>query len=137
MQSFPGTCIFEVGTLFRCRVKLKKVEPGGCQALGSCLMQIRKLATVKVVIYLRCGSARVFCEVYMVFISAVNPLKSSVSLPKFSLAEILPWAIFIGLLLMLGIYFVGVEQGATAIFKGAYVHEFVHDSRHMLGFPCH
>lgn len=73
----------------------------------------------------------------MAYSSAVNPLESGVSLPKFSPAEILPWAIFIGLLLMLAIYFVGVEQGATAIFKGAYVHEFVHDSRHMLGFPCH
>jgi hypothetical protein len=51
--------------------------------------------------------------------------------------EILPWAIFGGLLLMIGIYFVGVEEGATAIFDGMYVHEFVHDGRHLLGFPCH
>ena len=48
-----------------------------------------------------------------------------------------PWAIFGGLILMLAIYFVGAEQGATSIFKGMYVHEFVHDSRHLLGFPCH
>jgi hypothetical protein len=32
---------------------------------------------------------------------------------------------------------VGVEEGATAIFPGMYVHEFVHDGRHLLGFPCH
>ncbi|MGB6255277.1 MAG: CbtB-domain containing protein [Bradyrhizobium sp.] len=51
--------------------------------------------------------------------------------------EILPWAIFSGLLLLLGIYFVGVEEGALAIFNGMYVHEFVHDGRHLLGFPCH
>jgi hypothetical protein len=51
--------------------------------------------------------------------------------------EILPWAIFSGLLLVLGIYFVGVEEGAMAIFNGMYVHEFVHDGRHLLGFPCH
>jgi Probable cobalt transporter subunit (CbtB) len=51
--------------------------------------------------------------------------------------EILPWAIFGGLLLMLGLYFVGAEQGATALFSGAYLHEFVHDGRHLLGFPCH
>jgi hypothetical protein len=51
--------------------------------------------------------------------------------------EILPWAIFGGLLLLLAIYFVGAEQGATAIFPGMYVHEFVHDGRHLLGFPCH
>jgi cobalt transporter subunit CbtB len=24
-----------------------------------------------------------------------------------------------------------------AIFPGMYVHEFVHDGRHLLGFPCH
>jgi hypothetical protein len=51
--------------------------------------------------------------------------------------EILPWAIFAGLLLVLAIYFVGAEQGATSIVNGMYVHEFVHDGRHLLGFPCH
>jgi hypothetical protein len=53
------------------------------------------------------------------------------------LGEVLPWAVFCGLLLILGIYFVGVEQGATTLFNGALVHEFVHDGRHLLGFPCH
>jgi hypothetical protein len=51
--------------------------------------------------------------------------------------EWLPWAIFAGLLLMLAIYFVGAEEGATSIISGMYVHEFVHDGRHLLGFPCH
>jgi hypothetical protein len=51
--------------------------------------------------------------------------------------EALPWVIFVGLILMLAIYFVGAEEGATSIVKGMYVHEFVHDSRHLLGFPCH
>ncbi len=51
--------------------------------------------------------------------------------------EILPWAIFGGLLLLLAIYFVGAEEGATSIIPGMYVHEFVHDGRHLLGFPCH
>jgi hypothetical protein len=53
------------------------------------------------------------------------------------LSEALPWLVFGGLLLLLGVYFVGAEQGATSIFKGMYVHEFVHDGRHLLGFPCH
>jgi hypothetical protein len=52
-------------------------------------------------------------------------------------AQVLPWAVFAGLILMLAIYFVGAEQGATSIVKGMYVHEFVHDGRHLLGFPCH
>jgi hypothetical protein len=54
-----------------------------------------------------------------------------------SLREWLPWAIFAGLLLLLAIYFVGAEQGATSLISGRYVHEFVHDGRHLLGFPCH
>ena len=53
------------------------------------------------------------------------------------LREILPWAVFGGLMLLLALYFVGAEQGATSIFPGMYVHEFVHDGRHLLGFPCH
>ncbi|GAB7125509.1 CbtB-domain containing protein [Silvimonas sp. JCM 19000] len=49
----------------------------------------------------------------------------------------LPWAVFGGLLALLALYFVGSEQGATALFQGTYIHEFVHDGRHLLGFPCH
>ena len=51
--------------------------------------------------------------------------------------EILPWAIFGRLLMIIAIYFVGTEEGAMALFSGGYVHEFVHDARHLLGFPCH
>ena len=51
--------------------------------------------------------------------------------------EILPWGIFIAVLGLLLVYFVGTEQGATSIISGHYVHEFVHDGRHLLGFPCH
>ena len=54
-----------------------------------------------------------------------------------SVREWLPWAIFAGLILLLAIYFVGAEQGATSLISGRYVHEFVHDGRHLLGFPCH
>jgi hypothetical protein len=35
-------------------------------------------------------------------------------------------------------YFIGVDQGATSLFgSDMRIHEFVHDSRHFLGFPCH
>ena len=37
----------------------------------------------------------------------------------------------------LGYYFIGFDQGATSVFGGAMVHEFVHDARHFIGFPCH
>ncbi|BBZ78003.1 cobalt transporter [Mycolicibacterium anyangense] len=39
---------------------------------------------------------------------------------------------------LLVLYFVGVDQGATSVFgDNMYIHEFVHDARHLLGFPCH
>jgi hypothetical protein len=50
--------------------------------------------------------------------------------------EVVPWAIF-GIVLLLAVYFVGAEEGATSLIRGMYVHEFVHDGRHLLGFPCH
>jgi len=50
---------------------------------------------------------------------------------------ILPWAVFGGLLALLAIYFVGAEQGATSLVSGMYIHEFVHDGRHFMAFPCH
>ncbi|MEJ0018713.1 MAG: CbtB-domain containing protein [Acetobacteraceae bacterium] len=53
------------------------------------------------------------------------------------LREVLPWAAFGGLLALLLIYFISTEQGALALFAGTGVHEFVHDGRHLLGFPCH
>jgi hypothetical protein len=35
-------------------------------------------------------------------------------------------------------YFIGIDEGATSVFGNSMViHEFVHDSRHFLGFPCH
>jgi hypothetical protein len=51
--------------------------------------------------------------------------------------EVLPWAILGGLALALAYYFVGAEQGATSLVSGMGIHEFVHDARHLLGFPCH
>ena len=58
-------------------------------------------------------------------------------IPVVPLREIMPYAVFGGLLLLLAIYFVGAEQGATSMFRGTMVHEFLHDGRHLLGFPCH
>lgn len=41
-------------------------------------------------------------------------------------------------LALMALYFVGVEQGAVSLFGGdSHVHEFLHDARHLLGFPCH
>ena len=53
------------------------------------------------------------------------------------LRELMPWIVFGGLMMLLALYFVGAEEGATSLIPGMYVHEFVHDGRHLLGFPCH
>jgi putative cobalt transporter subunit CbtB len=57
--------------------------------------------------------------------------------PLVSPRELLPYALLAGIVLMILIYFVGAEEGATSIIGGRSVHEFVHDARHLLGFPCH
>ncbi|HEF5875818.1 TPA: CbtB-domain containing protein [Burkholderia cenocepacia] len=64
-------------------------------------------------------------------------LKPAVVPAPIPVRELLPWAVFVGLLLLLALYFVGAEQGATSLVPGMLVHEFVHDGRHLLGFPCH
>jgi Probable cobalt transporter subunit (CbtB) len=51
--------------------------------------------------------------------------------------DILPWAVFGAVITFMLLYLVGIEQGVTSLFSGMYVHEFVHDGRHLLGFPCH
>ncbi|HEX2355407.1 MAG TPA: CbtB domain-containing protein [Micromonosporaceae bacterium] len=48
-----------------------------------------------------------------------------------------PWAIFGAVLALVLIYFVGAEEGAASLLGGTWVHEFAHDGRHLLGFPCH
>lgn len=64
-------------------------------------------------------------------------LKPAVVPAPIPVRALLPWAVFVGLILLLALYFVGAEQGATSLVPGMYVHEFVHDGRHLLGFPCH
>jgi cobalt transporter subunit CbtB len=48
------------------------------------------------------------------------------------------WLTLTAFFALLVIYFVGMDQGATSVFgNNTVVHEFVHDARHLLGFPCH
>ncbi|MFF2550571.1 CbtB domain-containing protein [Nocardia sp. NPDC058058] len=48
------------------------------------------------------------------------------------------WLAGTAILALLAIYFIGIDQGAVSIFgSDMHVHEFVHDGRHFLGFPCH
>jgi Probable cobalt transporter subunit (CbtB) len=58
--------------------------------------------------------------------------------------EALSWgrvALILGITVFLVLavyYFVGVDQGMVSVFgKTMVIHEWVHDARHFLGFPCH
>jgi Probable cobalt transporter subunit (CbtB) len=70
-------------------------------------------------------------------LSAAGSITQPINIPVIPLRELMPWALFGGLLMLLLIYFVGAEQGATSLIQGRAVHEFLHDGRHLLGFPCH
>lgn len=60
-----------------------------------------------------------------------------VSVPSLPLGTIAPWAIFFGLIAAILLFFLGADQGATSVINGNAIHEWVHDGRHLLGFPCH
>jgi predicted lipid-binding transport protein (Tim44 family) len=48
------------------------------------------------------------------------------------------WLLGAALFGLLAIYFIGLDQGMTSVFgTDLHLHEFVHDGRHLLGFPCH
>ena len=59
------------------------------------------------------------------------------ALPVIPLSGILPFALLFGLVAVLALFFISTDQGAVSLFAGTGVHEWVHDGRHLLGFPCH
>ncbi|MEU6682777.1 CbtB domain-containing protein [Streptomyces sp. NPDC046832] len=70
--------------------------------------------------------------------SVAQPTTTPTAAPaKLPIGAIVPWAVFFGILMLVLLYFVGVEQGASSVMSGEDVHEWVHDARHLLGFPCH
>lgn len=64
----------------------------------------------------------------MVYVS--SPSKSVESL------GIVLIAVGVVLLSLLTLYLVGFDQGAISR-NGMYLHELMHDGRHLLGVPCH
>ncbi|OBI82250.1 CbtB domain-containing protein [Mycobacterium sp. E740] len=55
-----------------------------------------------------------------------------------SAAKAVMWLTLTAFFALLVLYFVGLDQGATSVFgDNTVIHEFVHDARHLLGFPCH
>jgi hypothetical protein len=58
--------------------------------------------------------------------------------PVVALPKAMAWLFGSAGLAALAYYFIGVDEGMTSVFgKSMMVHEFVHDARHFLGFPCH
>ena len=48
------------------------------------------------------------------------------------------WMVGTTIVSLLLYYFIGIDQGAFSVFgHNMYIHEFVHDARHLLSFPCH
>jgi malonyl CoA-acyl carrier protein transacylase len=44
----------------------------------------------------------------------------------------------VAFLALLAYYFIGLDEGMSSVFGNHMgVHEFFHDGRHLLGFPCH
>lgn len=66
--------------------------------------------------------------------TTINP---GLDIPSIPLTKIAPWAVFFGLLALLAVFFISTEQGAISMLSGTGVHEWVHDARHLLGYPCH
>ena len=70
--------------------------------------------------------------------ASISALPGPVAVPApVPLKQLAPWAVFGVVLAVVLLYFVGAEQGITTLISGETVHEFVHDGRHLLGFPCH
>jgi hypothetical protein len=67
--------------------------------------------------------------------SPARPHVRPEALSKGRVMVLLGAAVFIALAIY---YFVGVDEGMVSLFgKTMVIHEWVHDSRHLLGFPCH
>lgn len=73
-------------------------------------------------------------EVDQKSVAASADLPLQIAIP---ISKVLPWAILGAMVMAAAFYFVGAEQGATSLVSGMGIHEFVHDARHLLGFPCH
>jgi hypothetical protein len=53
----------------------------------------------------------------------------------FPLRQLLP-ALLLGVMFVLTIYLVQYDQGVLSQ-TGSFLHELMHDGRHLLGVPCH
>jgi hypothetical protein len=70
-------------------------------------------------------------------VPAAVAVPEAVHPPSIEVREAWPWAVLAGALLLVLVYLVGVDQGAASLIQGTLLHEYVHDGRHLLAFPCH
>lgn len=68
---------------------------------------------------------------------AAAPTSGAPAIRPIPFGQLLPWALFFGLLAGLLLFFVSAAQGAISLPSGTAVHEWTHDARHLLGYPCH
>ena len=75
--------------------------------------------------------------------SSAHPLPANgrprtLAVPDLSVARAAMWLTLTVMIAGLAYYFLGYDQGAVSVFgSDTHVHEFLHDARHFLGFPCH
>jgi hypothetical protein len=70
--------------------------------------------------------------------TTVNPALPTSTPVVIPLGRSAGWLVGTTVAALLVWYFVGIDQGAVSIFgSDTHLHEFVHDARHLLGFPCH
>lgn len=69
--------------------------------------------------------------------SAITTLSPAIEIPSIPVGQIAPWAVLFGLLALIVLFFISADQGAVSLTSGSAIHEWVHDGRHLMGFPCH
>ena len=65
---------------------------------------------------------------------AVGGATSDLAIPA---RELAPWLVLGALFALSVLVLISSAQGAITLPEGTLIHEFVHDGRHLLGFPCH
>lgn len=65
------------------------------------------------------------------------PLSGAPTIRTIPVGQLAPWALLFGVLAVLVIFFLSAAQGAVSLPSGSAVHEWTHDARHLLGYPCH
>ena len=62
---------------------------------------------------------------------------TEIVIPVIPVRQLAPWALFVFLTASIILFFISADQGIVSIPSGTAIHEWVHDGRHLLGFPCH